>query len=379
MKKITILGSTGSIGVQALQVTENLNLEIKALAAGGKNLKALEEQARKYKPEFIAVMDKKAAADLKISLADTDIKVFGGADAVISAAEIPVDTVLNAIVGIAGLRPTLAAIEAGNDIALANKETLVTGGDIVKARAKAKGTNILPVDSEHSAVFQSLMGVPKGTDFKILLTASGGPFFGKSKDELKNITPKQALNHPNWSMGSKITIDSATLMNKGLEVIEAVHLFDVLPSKIEVLVHRQSIVHSAVELADGAVIAQLGTPDMAIPIQFALTYPNRLKSPAKRLSLSDIGTLTFEKPDTKTFVCLEVCIDAIKKGGLFPAVANGANEKAVELFLNNKIPFLSIGELVQTVTNMAPTKKNITVDDVFEADAFARETVMKLI
>ena len=379
MEKITILGSTGSIGTQALKVAEKLGLKISALAAGGRNLNLLEQQARKWMPEYLAVMDENAAKDLKIRLADTTVKVEGGADAVDFAAAYDADMVLNSIVGIAGLRPTLTAIESGKNIALANKETLVTGGDIVMSRAKEKGVSIFPVDSEHSAIFQSLMGVPSGNPYKILLTASGGPFLGKTKDELKNITPADALKHPNWDMGQKITIDSATLMNKGLEVIEAVHLFSVSADNIEVLVHRQSILHSAVELEDGAVIGQLGTPDMAIPIQFALTYPNRMPSPAPKLSLTDIATLTFEKPDIETFTCLGTCISAIKRGGLYPTAANGANEKAVELFLKGKISFLEIGEFVARATDECQNKQNFTVEDVFEADRLAREAVMSYI
>lgn len=376
MKKLTILGSTGSIGTQALNVAEMHGYKITALAAGGRNVDLLETQARKWKPELLAVYDIAAAVELKLRLADTNVRVASGTDAVLEAASMDTDIVLNAIVGIAGLRPTLAAIEAGHNIALANKETLVTGGDLVMSAAKEKGVKILPVDSEHSAIFQSLMGVPEGNVYKILLTASGGPFFNKTRDELKNITPADALKHPNWDMGQKITIDSATLMNKGLEVIEAVHLFGVDVDNIEVLVHRQSILHSAIELEDGAVIGQLGTPDMAIPIQFALTYPNRFKSPAPKLSLTDIGALTFEKPDTDTFTCLKTCINAIKKGGLYPAAANGANEMAVELFLKEKISFLQIGEFVERATNNAFSKKDFTVEDVFEADRLARQAVL---
>ena len=379
MKKITILGSTGSIGTQALNVAEKLGLGISALAAGGRNPDLLEAQARKWNPEYIAVTNEAAAKDLKIRLADTNIKVEGSADAVNIAAAMDADMALNSIVGIAGLRPTLTAIDAGKNIALANKETLVTGGDIVMSRAKEKGVSIFPVDSEHSAIFQSLMGVPKGNPYKILLTASGGPFFGKTKDELKNITPADALKHPNWDMGQKITIDSATLMNKGLEVIEAVHLFSVSADNIEVLVHRQSILHSAVELEDGAVIGQLGTPDMAIPIQFAFTYPNRMPSPAPKLSLTDIATLAFEKPDTNTFTCLATCISAIKRGGLYPTAANGANEMAVELFLKGKISFLQIGEFVAKATDACVNKHSFTVEDVFEADRLARESVLSYI
>lgn len=379
MKMLSILGSTGSIGVQTLKVAENLGWGVAALAAGGKNLTLLEEQARKWKPKLVAVGDPAAASALKLRLADTGITVAVGQEAVLEAASIPCDTVLNAIVGIAGLRPTLAAIEAGRTVALANKETLVTGGELVMAAARNKGVSILPVDSEHSAIFQSLQGVPAGSRFRILLTASGGPFFGKTRAELAKITPADALCHPNWSMGQKITIDSATLMNKGLEVIEAVHLFGLPPEQIEVLVHRQSVLHSAVELEDGAVIAQLGTPDMAIPIQYALTYPERKPSPAPRLSLFEVGSLTFERPDTETFSCLATCVEAIKKGGLAPAVANGANEKAVELFLKEKISFLQIGDLVGEVTAMAPSVQIFSVEDVFAADRFAREKVLSLV
>lgn len=378
MKMLSILGSTGSIGVQTLKVAENLGWGVAALAAGGKNLTLLEEQARKWKPKLVAVGDSAAAAALKLRLADTGITVAAGEEAVLEAASIPCDIVLNAIVGIAGLRPTLAAIEAGRTVALANKETLVTGGELVMAAARNKGVSILPVDSEHSAIFQSLQGVPAGSRFRILLTASGGPFFGKTRAELARITPADALCHPNWSMGQKITVDSATLMNKGLEVIEAVHLFGLPPEQIEVLVHRQSILHSAVELEDGAVIAQLGTPDMAIPIQYALTYPERKPSPAPRLSLFEVGSLTFERPDTETFSCLATCVEAIKRGGLAPAVANGANEKAVELFLKEKISFLQIGDLVGEVTAMAPSVQTFSVEDVFAADRFAREKVLSL-
>ena len=376
MKKLTVLGSTGSIGTQSLTVAKKLGWGISALAAGGKNINLLEAQAREWKPELLAVMNESAAAELKLRLKDTSVKVCGGAEAVNEAAAMDTDIVLNAIVGIAGLKPTLTAIDAGHNIALANKETLVTGGDLVMSAAAKKGVKILPVDSEHSAIFQSLMGVPDGNPYKILLTASGGPFFGKTRDELKNITPADALKHPNWAMGQKITIDSATLMNKGLEVIEAVHLFGVSPKNIEVLVHRQSILHSAIELEDGAVIGQLGTPDMAIPIQFALTYPNRMPSVAPRLSLTDVHTLTFEKPDTDTFLCLATCIDAINKGGLYPTAANGANEMAVELFLKEKISFLQIGEFVARATKQAVNLKSFTVDDVFEADRLAREAVL---
>lgn len=374
MKRLIILGSTGSIGVQALEVAERNGYRVTALAAG-KNAQLLEKQARKFKPDIVAVSDESAAQDLKIRLQDTDIKVLVGQDGVCAAAQYEGDIVLNAIVGIAGLRPTLAAIDAGKTIALANKETLVAGGEIVNRRLKETGVKLLPVDSEHSAIFQSLQGAPHGSVKKILLTASGGPFYGKTKKDLESVTVKDALNHPNWSMGAKITVDSATLMNKGLEVIEAVRLFDVAPDDIEVLVHRQSIVHSGIELSDGAVIAQLGTPDMRLPIQYALTYPERADFAFEHLSLADIGTLTFARPDTDTFRCLPICIEAVKRGGLAPAAVNGANEEAVALFLAGKIKFLQIAEMAQKALDSVNNKKEYTIEDVFEADKAARELI----
>ena len=374
MKRLIILGSTGSIGVQALEVAERNGYRVTALAAG-KNTRLLEKQARKFKPDIVAVSDESAAQDLKIRLQDTDIKVLVGQDGVCAAAQYEGDIVLNAIVGIAGLRPTLAAIDAGKTIALANKETLVAGGEIVNRRLKETGVKLLPVDSEHSAIFQSLQGAPHGSVKKILLTASGGPFYGKTKKDLESVTVKDALNHPNWSMGAKITVDSATLMNKGLEVIEAVRLFDVAPDDIEVLVHRQSIVHSGIELSDGAVIAQLGTPDMRLPIQYALTYPERADFAFEHLSLADIGTLTFARPDTDTFRCLPICIEAVKRGGLAPAAVNGANEEAVALFLSGKIKFLQIAEMAQKALDSVNNKKEYTIEDVFEADKAARELI----
>ena len=374
MKKLIILGSTGSIGVQALEVAERNGYKVTALAAG-KNIDLLEKQARKFKPDIVAVSETQAANDLKTRLADTDIKVLSGEEGICAAAQYEGDIVLNAIVGIAGLKPTLAAIDAKKTIALANKETLVAGGEIVNRRIRETGVKLLPVDSEHSAIFQSLQGAPKGSIKKLLLTASGGPFYGKTKKELESVTVKDALNHPNWSMGAKITVDSATLMNKGLEVIEAVRLFDVAPDDIEVLVHRQSIVHSGVELSDGAVIAQLGTPDMRLPIQYALTYPKRADFAFERLSLADIGTLTFERPDTDTFRCLPICIEAVKRGGLAPAAVNGANEEAVALFLGGKIKFLQIAELAEKALNSVNNKKEYTIEDVFEADKAARELI----
>ena len=375
-KTLIILGSTGSIGEQALDVARKNGYKIKGLAAG-KNIEKLEAQAREFSPEYVAVFDETAAKELKTRLKDTNIQVLASTQGVCEVASEKADIVLNSIVGIAGLRPTLAAIKAKNNIALANKETLVTAGDLVNAAAKENGVSIIPVDSEHSAIFQSLQGVPKGALSKILLTASGGPFYGKTKEELENVTVAEALNHPNWSMGSKITIDSATLMNKGLEVIEAVHLFGVAPDDIEVLIHRQSILHSAVELCDGAVIGQMGTPDMRLPIEYAITYPQRDQMCCDRLSLSDVGTLTFAKPDRKAFPCLDICVDAIRQGGLKPAAANGANEEAVALFLSGKIKFLQIPELVGYAADAQKATKNFSLEDVFAADKAARQLVLK--
>ena len=373
-KSLVILGSTGSIGEQALDVARQNGYVVKAIAAG-KSIDKLEAQAREFSVEAVAVFDETAANELKTRLADTDISVLCGTEGVCEVAAMKADIVLNAIVGIAGLRPMFAAMNAKNDVALANKETLVTAGELVNAKAKEMGIRIIPVDSEHSAIFQSLQGAPEGSLKKILLTASGGPFYGKTLEELQNVTVKEALNHPNWSMGSKITIDSATLMNKGLEVIEAVHLFGVSADDIEVLVHRQSILHSAVELCDGAVIGQMGTPDMRLPIEYAITYPERGDMCCDRLSLADVGTLTFARPDKETFKCLQICIDAIKAGGLKPAAANGANEEAVALFLAGKIRFLDIPRLVEMATNAQSAVSEYTLDDVFAADKAARELV----
>jgi len=377
MKELIILGSTGSIGTQALDVAKAQGYRVTGLAAGG-NIELLEKQARKWNPEKVAVFNEEAAKTLKIRLSDTDIKVLSGADGVCELASGKGDTVLNSIVGIAGLKPTLSAIDSGKTIALANKETLVTGGEIVNRKAKENGVKILPVDSEHSAIFQSLQGAPQKALRKILLTASGGPFYGKKREELQNVSVTQALNHPNWSMGSKITIDSATLMNKGLEVIEAVHLFGLSADNIEVLVHRQSILHSGVEFCDGAVIAQLGTPDMKVPIQYALTYPERGVC-FEHLNLFEVGTLTFEKPDMETFRCLPLCIEAINRGGLYPTAVNGANEEAVALFLKGKIGFLQISQLVEKALENAPKVKEFDVEDIFEADREARALVHKYI
>ena len=374
MKEIIILGSTGSIGTQALEVAKRDNYRVTALATGS-NIELLESQAREFKPLSVAVFNEQKAKDLKIKLKDSDIKVLSGESGVCELTDSRGDIVLNSIVGIAGLKPTLTAIENGKTIALANKETLVTGGELVNHKAKEKNVKILPVDSEHSAIFQSLQGAPEGSLKKILLTASGGPFFGKTRKELENVTVKDALNHPNWSMGAKITIDSSTLMNKGLEVIEAVHLFGISANNIEVLVHRQSILHSAVELSDGAVIGQLGTPDMRLPIQYALTFPERSDHTFEHLNLFEVGTLTFEKPDTETFKLLPICIEAINKGGLFPTAVNGANEEAVKLFLEGKIKFLQIADLVENASSKVNNIKDFTLEDILNADSIARRLV----
>ncbi len=380
MKKLlTILGSTGSIGTQALEVVDLQGYEVLALTAGS-NVDILEQQIRKYKPEYAALADEKAAKELEIKVADTPTKVLSGLEGVCFCAGLKADYVLNSVVGMAGLEPTLTAIESGNEIALANKETLVAGGSLVTKNAKNKGVNLLPVDSEHSAIFQSLQGCADKKEVKrLILTASGGPFFGKKRADLEGVTVEQALAHPNWSMGAKITIDSASMMNKGLELIEAVWLFDMKPSDIDIVVHRQSVIHSLVEYCDNSVIAQLGVPDMRIPIQYALTYPNRIVSPVKQLSLTDYGTLTFEKPDYETFGCINICRKAIEKSGLFPAAANSANEAANLAFRQGKIKFLQIEELVGEAVANAFSKDDYTLADVNETDKWARNYVLSRI
>jgi len=375
---ITILGSTGSIGVQALDVIKRLGHNTCALSAYN-NINALERQIREFRPEYACLADENAARELKVRVGDTSTRVLSGVGGMLEIAALPQpDIVLNAVVGIAGLLPTITAINAGKDIALANKETLVAGGKLVTEAARAKNVKILPVDSEHSAIFQCLQGAPPSKAIeRIILTASGGPFFGKSKADLANITKKDALKHPNWDMGAKITIDSATLMNKGLELIEAVWLFDLPPRRVEIVVHRESVIHSAVEYTDNSVIAQLGVPDMRIPIQYALTYPERYPCPAEPLSLTRYGKLTFFEPDAETFICLKACIRAIEVGGLAPAAANGANEQAVKLFLKDKISFLRIGELVMQAVEAQRHTGDYTLEDVIAADKAARETVMR--
>ena len=378
-KTITLLGSTGSIGTQALEVIEMQGYEVAALTAST-NVDIIEKQIRKFKPKYAAMVDEKAAAELKIKVADTDTKILSGMDGVCECAALPSDYVLNSIVGMAGLRPTVAAIETGHDIALANKETLVAGGQLVMGLAKEKGVRILPVDSEHSAIFQSLQGCAEKKEVKrLILTASGGPFFGKKRSELAEVTVKEALNHPNWSMGAKITIDSASMMNKGLELIEAVWLFDMKPADIDIVVHRQSVVHSLVEYVDNSVIAQLGVPDMRIPIQYALTYPNRIPSPVKQLSLTDYGTLTFDKPDYETFGLINICRNAINDGGLYPACANAANEEANLAFRQGRIKFLQIEELVRAAVEASQKFEKYTLDDVLSMYEWSREFVKNII
>lgn len=380
MIKLSLLGSTGSIGTQTLQVVENLRaqgeqVEVSALAAGS-NVKLLEEQARKYHPQAVAVYDETAALSLRESLGDTGIQVLSGLEGLCQAASWEgANVVLNAVVGMVGLQPTLAAIRAGKTLALANKETLVAGGALVMEEAKRHGVRIFPVDSEHSAIFQCLQGCP-GEDAleKLILTASGGPFFGRSREELTHVTREQALRHPNWDMGAKITIDSATMMNKGLEVIEASWLFGVPEDRIDVVVHRESIVHSMIQYRDHGVIAQLGVPDMALPIQYALTYPRRLPSPAGELKLWELSQLTFHQPDGEAFPCLELCREAWRRGGLVPAAANGANEQAVALFLEGKIGFLDIPRLVESAMDRQAAGE-VTLENVLAADREARKLV----
>ena len=378
-KSLSILGSTGSIGTQSLDVARLRGYTVEALTAYS-DVARMEAQIREFHPKTVAMVEEKAAADLKVRVADTNTKVLSGKDGVCACARADgADTVLNSVVGMAGLEPTLAAIDAKKKLALANKETLVAGGQLVMEAAKKNGVSILPVDSEHSAIFQALQGRPANAALKkIILTASGGPFFGKTKKELEKVTVADALKHPNWEMGAKITVDSATMMNKGLELIEAVWLFSVRPQDVQIVVHRESIVHSAVEYTDNSVIAQLGLPDMRIPIQYALTYPERFESPVGELSLSEIGKLTFFEPDYDTFQCINLCRTAINKGGLFPAAVNSANEQANAMFRRGEIGFLDIAARVAKVLETAPQKERYTLEDVLETDRWARETVASI-
>lgn len=378
IKNISILGSTGSIGTQALDVVDKLNLNVVALTAST-NIELLEQQVRKYKPQLAVVFDEEKAKFFKDNIKDTDTLVLSGMDGLVSAATIEsAELVLNSVVGMVGLKPTIAAANAKKDIALANKETLVAGGKLVTDAVKNNGVKLLPVDSEHSAIFQCLQGIPNSKCLKkLILTASGGPFFGKTADELKNVTIEQALNHPNWSMGAKITVDSATMMNKGLEIIEASRLFDVTGENIDVVVHRESIIHSMIEYSDNSVIAQLGLPDMRIPIQYAVTYPERYPSPVGELNLSQIGKLTFFEPDYDTFKCLNACKKALSMGGAATAIANGANEEANMLFRQGKISFLDIGELVSGAVDSIRNFEPRTIEDVLSADKLARQYVLE--
>ena len=380
MRKISILGSTGSIGTQTLEVVENLQ-GIKVCAiSGNSNIDLLEQQARKFQSELVAVMDEKNAELLKARLADTNIRVVSGMDGLVEVATYNgVDTVVTSVVGNVGLKPTFEAIRVGKNIALANKETLVSAGQLVMDLAKKHNINIYPVDSEHSAIFQSLQGNEDNKIERILLTASGGPFRGKKREELLHVTAADALKHPNWSMGNKITIDSATLMNKGLEVMEAKWLFGVDVDQIEVLVHPQSIVHSAVEYEDGAIVAQLGEPDMRVPIQYALTYPKRVKNPFPRVNFAQRSNLTFDQPDMETFKCLSLAYRALKTGGTLPAVLNGANEVAVARFLKGEIGFLDIPELIEQTMDAYTVKYEYTLEDLLEADAWAKDYAAKVV
>jgi len=379
VNRISILGSTGSIGVQTLDVARNLNIKVDGLAAN-KNIDLLEKQAREFCPKIVAVKDEEGAKILSARLSDTDCKVVSGIDGLKMVASIDtVETVVTSIVGIAGLIPTMEAIKHKKNIALANKETLVTAGHIVMSEASRMGVMILPVDSEHSAIFQSLMGNNKEDVSKIILTASGGPFRGKKREQLENVTLKEALKHPNWSMGSKITIDSATMMNKGLEVIEARWLFEMPLESIEVLVHPQSIIHSMVEYKDGSIIAQLGSPDMRLPIQFALTYPDRRPNNFSKLDIIKNGSLTFEAPDLEAFPCLELAFEALRDGGTMPAVLNAANEEAVGLFMEEKIRFLDIPRIIENVMGRHSIKSEPNLDDIIDIDLWARNMVREAV
>ncbi len=376
-KKIVVLGSTGSIGTQTLEVIEEYNRLFSPLAlAAGKNEKALEEQIRKFHPSYAVLYDEAAAARLKDAVADTDTKVLAGMEGLCEIASLPeADVVLTAVVGMIGIRPTIAAIEAGKDIALANKETLVCAGHIITKLVKEKGVALLPVDSEHSAIFQSLQGNPKKRMRRIYLTASGGPFRGQSLEQLKNVTPQMALKHPNWTMGRKITIDSATMVNKGLEIMEAGWLFGATSDQITVVVHPQSIIHSMVEYEDGAVIGQLGVPDMKLPIQYALTYPDRLPMHGNELDLFALGQMTFEKPDPEVFLGLKLAQQAFDQGGSVPTVYNAANEKAVALFLDEKISFLQIPELIQRAMEHHTRIDAPSVEQILEAEKECYERI----
>ena len=377
VKSISVLGCTGSIGRQTIAVAEHIGMPVVALTANRK-IDMLEEQARRLHPKFVAVYDEEAAKQFKIAVADTDIRVGSGMEGLIEAATMEeTDCVVTAVSGAVGLKPTLAAIDAKKRIALANKETLVCAGDIVMARAAEKGAEIVPVDSEHSAIFQCLMGREKGELRKILLTGSGGPFRGKARAELEDVTPEQAVKHPNWSMGAKISVDSATMMNKGLEFVEAMHLFGVTPDDIQVVIHPQSVIHSMVELVDGTVIAQLGVPDMGLPIQLALTYPQRCPSMFSRLDFTTLQSLSFEAPDYEKTPCLKLAMDCARMGGTAPCVMSAANEVAVGMFLRHQLGYNRIYDAAASAVEKVGVVKNPDLETILAADAAARAYVLE--
>ena len=376
-KQITIIGSTGSIGTQTLDICRDYNVKVLGLSSYS-NIDLLEKQIREFRPQIACVVKEERAKELAIKVKDLDVKIVSGENGLLEVATVDgAEAVVTAVVGISGLLPTIEAIKAGKDIALANKETLVTGGHIVTRLAKEYNVKLLPVDSEHSAIFQSMQGFEKRDIKRILLTASGGPFFGKTRDELINITPAEALKHPNWDMGAKVTIDSSTLVNKGLEVIEAKWLFDVDIENIKVLVHRQSIVHSMVEYQDNGVIAQLGAPDMKLPIQYALSYPDRLPMKDNELDFIKYPNLTFAEPDTKTFKALDLAYKAGKKGGNMPCVFNSVDEVAVDKFLKGKIKYLDISDMIEDAMNNFKFIENPTIDEILETDREVREWAEK--
>ncbi len=377
MKKIAILGSTGSIGTQTLEVVrENGDIEVLGLAAGS-NIKMLEEQIREFHPQIVAVWSEEKAEELRVNVADTDTQIVAGMDGLLEVATMnDTEILVTAVVGMIGIRPTIEAIKAGKDIALANKETLVTAGHIIMPLAKKMGVSILPVDSEHSAIFQSLQGNRHGAVHKILLTASGGPFRGKKSEELMEIKVEDALKHPNWSMGRKITIDSSTMVNKGLEVIEAKWLFDVDVDRVQVVVQPQSIIHSMVEYVDGAIIAELGTPDMKLPIQYALYYPERRYLPGERLDFETLTQITFEKPDMETFYGLKLAYEAGRIGGSLPTVLNAANEKAVAMFLNREIRYLQIPEIIRECMEHHKNIVNPTIPEILATEQETYEYIL---
>ena len=376
VKNVSILGSTGSIGRQSLDIIDNLKIPVCALTAGS-NVEMMAQQCRKYRPQLAVMATREAAEALQKALSDVPVEISWGEEGLLRAATMPqVDCVITAVVGMVGLKPTLAAIRAKKRIGLANKETLVCAGELVMAEAKKYEAEIIPVDSEHSAIFQCLMGMHHKREIKkIILTCSGGPFFGKSREELQDITKADALRHPNWKMGAKITIDCATLMNKGLEVIEAMRLYDLPLSQVDVVIHRQSIVHSLVEFTDGAMMAQMGSPDMRLPIQLAMTYPERLPCPVEPLDLTACGSLSFCKPGTQAFPCLELARVCAQKGGTACPVMNGANEEAVALYLQDKIGFYDIYRLVKLAVDTVPFIQNPTLEEILEADRLARQAV----